>query len=272
MGNDKSEYWSDENVDEEPFRGTISLEDIYEICHIAITEPQSYSEAAANEHWKQAMEAEMMMILKNNTWSLVDKPKNRKVIGVTWIFRTKLNFDASINKFKDRLVVKGFSQVYRVDFLETFAPVARHDTIRLLIALAAKEKWLIWHLDIKSAFLNGTISENIYVNQREGFVEPGKEDKVCKLTKALYGLKQALRAWYERMDNYLQSQGFVRIVSEHTLYVKSTDDVIQLIVYLYVDDLLITGPSGDFLDDFKNKMKKEVDMSDLGNMSYFLRL
>ncbi|WRX22864.1 Reverse transcriptase [Theobroma cacao] len=189
------EYGSDENVDEEPFRGTVSLEDIYEICHIAIAEPQSYSEVAADEHWKQAMEAEMMMIRKNNTWSLVDKPKNQKIIRVKWIFRTKLNFDCSINKFKARLVVKGFSQVYGVDFLETFAPVASHDTTRLLVALVAKERWLIWHLDIKSAFPNRTISENIYVNQPEGFVEPGKEDKVCKLTKALYGLKQALRAW-----------------------------------------------------------------------------
>lgn len=102
--------------------------------------------------------------------------------------------------------MKGFSPTYGKDFCETFAPVAKHDTIKLMVALATRENWHIWHLDFKSAFLNGTIKEDIYVEQPEGLIEPGSEDKVCKLVKALYGLKQAPRAWYERMDNYLQSQ------------------------------------------------------------------
>ncbi|EOY33038.1 Uncharacterized protein TCM_041046 [Theobroma cacao] len=200
------------------------------------------------------------------------EPKHQRVISVKWIFRTKLNSDGSINKLKAKLVVRGFSQVHGVDFFETFAPVARHDTIRLLVALAGREKWRIWHMDVKSAFLNGTISEDIYVEQPEGFVEKGKEDKVCKLIKALYGLKQAPRAWYKKIDAYLRSNKFFCSESEPTLYVKSSLGKIQLIVSVYVDDLLITGPNKSDLNSFRNKMKSEFDMSDLGEMSYFLGL
>ncbi|EOY32548.1 Uncharacterized protein TCM_040529 [Theobroma cacao] len=262
----------DDNIDDIPVRGIRSLQDIYEQCNVAITDPCSYIEAASDEQWKLAMEAEMTMIKRNQTWILVDRPKHQRVISVKWIFRTKLNSDGSINKLKARLVVRGFSQVHGVDFFETFAPVARHDTIRLLVALAGREKWRIWHMDVKSAFLNGTISEDIYVEQPEGFVEKGKEDKVCKLIKALYGLKQAPRAWYKKIDAYLRSNKFFCSESEPTLYVKSSLGKIQLFVSVYVDDLLITGPNKSDLNSFRNKMKSEFDMSDLGEMSYFLGL
>lgn len=111
------------------------------------------------------MEEELKMINKNGTWELVDRPKNQKIIGVTWVFRIKYNSDGSVNKLKARLVVKGYSQEYGVDFSDTFAPVARYDTIRLLVALAAKTGWKIHHLDVKSAFLNGVLEEDIYVEQ-----------------------------------------------------------------------------------------------------------
>ena len=149
------------------------------------------------------MEEELKMINKNGTWELVDRPKNQKIIGVKWVFRIKYNSDGSVNKLKARLVVKGYSQEYGVDFSNTFAPVARHDTIRLLVALAAKMGWKIHYLDVKSTFLNGVLEEDIYVEQPEGFQVPGCEDKVYKLHKALYGLKQASRDWYSRIDAYL---------------------------------------------------------------------
>lgn len=124
------------DVDEILVRGTRSLTDIYARCHLVITEPGSYEEATTNEHWKQAMEAKMVMIRKNRTQLLVDKLEDQNGIGVKWIFRTKLNPDDSINKYKARLVIKGFAQVYGVDYMETYALVARHDTIRLLATLS----------------------------------------------------------------------------------------------------------------------------------------
>ncbi|KAG8486732.1 hypothetical protein CXB51_020279 [Gossypium anomalum] len=210
------------------------------------------------------------MIEKNQTWELVPRPANRKVIGVKWVYRAKQNADGSLNKLKARLVVKGFSQKYGLDYLETFAPVARLDTIRLLVALAAQMQWKIHQLDVKSAFLNGFLEEEIYIDQPQGFVVTGKEDMVYRLKNALYGLKQAPRVWYARIDNYLLSLGFKRSISEPTLYVKKKQSETQLVVSLYVDDLLVTGGDQIILVDFKAKMKDMFEMSDLGQMTYFL--
>lgn len=182
------------DVDDVPIRGTRSLADVYERAQVATVEPSYFEEAESQEDWKQAMIEEIRMIEKNQTWSLVDRPTNRKIIGVKWVYRVKNNADGSLNKLKARLVVKGFSQRYGSDYLETFAPVARLDTIRLLVALAAQKQWLIHQLDVKSAFLNGFLEEEIYVEQPQGFKVSGKEEMVYKLNKALYGLKQAPRA------------------------------------------------------------------------------
>ena len=134
------------------------------------------------------------MIEKNETWVLVDRPKNKNVIGVKWVYKTKLNPDGSINKLKARLVVKGYTQQLGIDFTDTFAPVARYETIRLLFAIAAQGGWKIHQLDVKSSFLNGYLTEEIFVDQLDGFLVTGAEDKVYLLKKALYGLKQAPKA------------------------------------------------------------------------------
>jgi hypothetical protein len=127
------------------------------------------------------MQEELAMIDKNQTWKLVTRPEHKKVIGVKWVFRTKLNADGSINKHKARLVVKGYAQIFGLDFFDTFAPVARQDTIRMLLAISAQKGWKIYHLDVKSAFLNGFLEEEIYIEQPEGFVVKGHEDKVYLL-------------------------------------------------------------------------------------------
>ncbi|GAU33542.1 hypothetical protein TSUD_143350 [Trifolium subterraneum] len=257
-----------ENYDNFPTRGTRTLDDIYARCNIATLEPTRYAEAANVEGWKVAMQEEMKMIEKNQTWQLVDKPENQKIIGVKWVYRTKLNPDGSINKLKARLVVKGYFQQHGVDFSDTFAPVARHDTIRLLVALAAKLGWKIYHF--KLAFLNGLLDEDIYVDQPEGFKVAGSENKVYKLHKALYGLKQAPRAWYSRIDGYLLQNGFKRSENEATLYVKWSRNEVKLIVSLYVDDLLVIGNESNSLSQFKQAMENEFEMTDLGEMKYFL--
>ncbi|KAM1634488.1 hypothetical protein ACFXTN_011416 [Malus domestica] len=211
------------------------------------------------------------MIEKNNTWELVDRPSDKPVIGVKWVYKLKLNLDGSVQKNKARLVAKGYSQKPGIDFNETFAPVARLDTIRTLVALAAQKGWNLYQLDVKSAFLNGVLQEEVYVDQPPGFVIKNKEDGVYKLKKALYGLKQAPRAWYEEINSYFTKAGFQRSPSEATLYVKIAKDGI-LIVSLYVDDIIYTGNSKELLMEFKTAMMRQYEMTDLGLLHHFLGL
>ncbi|KAL0329096.1 UNVERIFIED_CONTAM: Retrovirus-related Pol polyprotein from transposon RE2 [Sesamum radiatum] len=260
---------SEEIEEETPPRRTKLLSDIYETCNFIMLEPENFETAVKHKVWVQAMEEEIKMIEKNNTWELTDRPKDKEVIGVKWIYKTKLNADGSIQKHKARLVAKGYSQLPGIDYTETFAPVARLDTIRALIAIAANKKWKIYQMDVKSAFLNGYIDEEIYVEQPQGFIAKGSEEKVLRLKKALYGLKQAPRAWYSRIDKYFIDRGFRRSLSEPTLYIKSQGND-TLIVSLYVDDLIYTGNNEKMIQVFKEDMMKTFEMSDLGLMHFFL--
>lgn len=242
-------------------------------AHFALfadSNPILFEEAVKDIKWKKAMDAEMKSIEKNNTWELTDLPKGQKAIGVKWIFKTKLNEKGEIDKHKARLVAKGYKQEYGVDYKEVFAPVARQDTIRLVISLAAQNTWPIFQLDVKSAFLHGELQEQVFVDQPPGYVQRGHEEKVLRLKKALYGLKQAPRGWYSRIDTYFVKQGFQKCPYEHTLYVKVSNKGKMFIVCLYVDDLIYTRSDVDMFDDFKKSMMNEFDMTDLGLMHYFL--
>ncbi|KAL5731634.1 hypothetical protein ACHQM5_004343 [Ranunculus cassubicifolius] len=249
-----------------------SLRDIYETCNFTTLEPESFEVASRREEWKDAMKEEITMIEKNKTWELVERPKDKEVIGVKWVYKTKFNPDGSIQKHKARLVAKGYSQQPGIDYNETFAHVARHDTIRALIALAAQKGWKLYQLDVKSAFLNGELKEEVYVEQPQGFTDTQNEDKVFKLQKALYGLKQAPRAWYSRIDKYFTDTGFRRSKSEPTLYIKTQGNSSTLIVSLYVDDLIYTGNDETAIQGFKKDMMNAFEMNDLGVMHYFLGL
>ncbi|KAI5355046.1 hypothetical protein L3X38_007941 [Prunus dulcis] len=140
-----------------------SVNEIMAQCNMCIVEPDSFEEADLDESWRNTMKAELKMIEKNNTWKLVDRPFGKPIIGVKWVYKTKLNLDGSVQKNKARLVAKGYSQKPGIDYNETFAPVARLDTIRTLIALAAQKEWNLYQLDVKSAFLNGVLKEEVYV-------------------------------------------------------------------------------------------------------------
>lgn len=190
------------------------------IAHYALfadSEPLTFKEAVKHTKWQQAMDAEIKSIEKNDTWELVDLPKGHKTIGVKWVYKTKLNEKGEVDKHKARLVAKGYKQEYGVDYEEVFAPVARQETIRSVISLAALNSWPIFQLDVKSAFLHGELNEEVYVDQPPGYVKTGEENKVMRLKKALYGLKQAPRAWYNRINAYFLKQGFQKCPYEHTL-------------------------------------------------------
>ncbi|KAI5345334.1 hypothetical protein L3X38_013211 [Prunus dulcis] len=247
-----------------------NLSEVYAQCKMSIIEPENFEEAVKDEAWGKAKTEEILMIEKNFTWELVDRPSSKPIVGVKWIFKIKLNLDGSIQKHKARLVAKGFTQKPGIDFNETFAPVARLDTIRTLIALAAQKGWKLWQLDVKSAFLNGVLEEEVYVDQPDGFVVKGDEDKVYRLRKALYGLKQAPRAWYSEIDSYLSQCGFHKSPSEATLYVRTKEGVGTLIVSIYVDDIVYTGSSDEMMKEFKAEMMCKYEMSDLGLLHHFL--
>lgn len=148
-------------------------------------------------------------------------PEVVKLIGVKWVYKTKLNEDGKVEKYKARLVAKGYAQSYGVDYTEVFAPVARMDTIRTIMSVAAQSNWEVFQLDVKSVFLHGERNEDVYVNQSEGLIKKGDEEKIYKLKKALYGLKQAPQAWYSRIEAYFPEKNFERCPSEHTLFTRS---------------------------------------------------
>nr|GFC43140.1 ribonuclease H-like domain, reverse transcriptase, RNA-dependent DNA polymerase [Tanacetum cinerariifolium] len=166
------------------------------------------------------MEIELDSINKNNTWILTTLPVNQKAIRLKWVFKTKRDAKGNIIKYKERLVAKGYVQEQGIDFEEVFAPVARIETVRLILALAAYHGWQVNHLDVKSAFLHGDLKEEVYVTQPEGFVQPGNLGKVYKLIKALYGLRQAPRAWNVKLDQTLKSLDFKRSNLEQAVYTK----------------------------------------------------
>nr|GEV17079.1 putative RNA-directed DNA polymerase [Tanacetum cinerariifolium] len=234
------------------------------------SDPVRYEDAIKEAKWKMAMDNEIEMIEKNDTWRLVDLPNNSKCIGVKWVFKTKLNEKGEVEKYKARLVARGYGQEFGIDYMEVYAPVARMDTIRLMLALAAQNGWSIYQMDVKSAFLHGMLQEDVYVQQPQGYVKNNNEHKVYKLQKALYGLKQAPRAWYSRIEAYFIAEGFVRSKTEHTLFIKKQEKEKVLYVNIYVDDLLFTGNNERLMEDFKASMKAEFEMTDLGKMRYFL--
>ena len=171
-------------------------------------EPWDYNEVKKLNVWIDACKDEIFSIEKNNTWELVVLPSGVKPIGLKWVFKIKHNADGSISKFKARLVAKGYVQKHGIDYDEVFAPVARVETIRLIMALAASRGWEIHHLDVKTAFLHGELKEEVFVVQPEGFVVKGQEENVYKLKKALYGLRQAPRAWNIKLNKILRGLNF----------------------------------------------------------------
>ncbi|KAL9256460.1 Copia protein-like protein [Drosera capensis] len=215
------------------------------------------------------MQKELESIEKNNTWTLTELPPGHKVIGLKWVFKLKKDSEGRVIKHKARLVAKSYVQRQGIDIKEVFAPVAKLDTIRLILAFAANRSWKVHHMDVKSAVLNGELEEEVYITQPEGFEVQGQKHLVYRLSKALYGLRQAPRAWNTRLDKSLKEFGFTRCSQEQAVYTRGEGDI-ALIVGVYVDDLIMTGGNTGEVKNFKKQMMTEVEMSDLGLLSYCL--
>ena len=232
-------------------------------------DPRSLQEALSlpdRSEWEAAMRDELKSHEDNKTWTLVDLPPNRKAVKSKWVYTYKAD-----GRHKARLVAKGFTQVQGIDYEETFSPVARFESIRFLLAHAALEDWDIEALDVKTAFLYGVLDEEIYMEQPEGFVEPGQEGKVCRLWKAIYGLKQASRTWNHKIHKTLEDLGFTRTNSDAGVYVyRQRVGDSDLVIILYVDDLLPMGSDPAQIKFIKEKLQEEYQMRDLGPVQNFL--
>jgi hypothetical protein len=210
------------------------------MCDLLEEEPTCFEEAIQRKEWANAMTEEYQSIMKNEVWEIVPRPKNKDGVSSRWLFKIKHVVDGSIEKYKARLVARGFSQKKGIDYEETFAPMARYTSIRTIIALAAKMKWKLHQMDMKTAFLTGVIEEEVYIEQHQGFEVEDRKSHVCKLKKALYRLKQAPRAWYGHIDSFLTSLGFTKSKEDSNLYFKIMNNE-PVILLLYVDDLFLTG-------------------------------
>nr|GEU70482.1 hypothetical protein [Tanacetum cinerariifolium] len=211
-------------------------------------EPVTYTEASKRGKWVKSMDSKLASIEKNNAWKLVDLPKNQNPIGLKWVYKVKRDPNGKIVKYKAIIMAKGYVQKHGIDYKEVFAPVAKIETVHLILALTGSYGWWVHHLDVKSAFLNVDLEEEVYVSQQEGYQKEGESNKVYKISKALYGLKQAPRAWNACLDQYLKSLGFVRCAHEYSVYTKKEKG-----------DILILGD-----------MNTKFEMSNLVLLTFYL--
>nr|ABB47331.1 retrotransposon protein, putative, Ty1-copia subclass [Oryza sativa Japonica Group] len=235
------------------------------IVYLVDDTPRTIEEAYSSpdtDYWKEAVRSEMDSIMSNGTWEVVERPYGCKPVGCKWVFKKKLRPDGTIEKYKARLVAKGYTQKEGEDFFDTYSPVARLTTIRVLLALAASHGLLIHQMDVKTAFLNGELEEEIYMDQPDGYVLESQEGMVCKLLKSLYGLKQAPKQWHEKFDNTLTSAGFVVNEADKCVYYRCGGGE-GVILCLYVDDILIFGTSLNVIEEVKDFLSKSFEMTDL---------
>jgi len=215
------------------------------------------------------MKDEMDSMVRNKVWELVDLLPQCKSIGNKWIFKIKYRTDGSIDKFKARLVAKGFTQIEGIDYEETFSHVVRFASIRLLLALVSHLDLELFQMDVKNAFLNRNLKEEIYMDQPIGFVSKGQEDKVCCLKRSLYGLKQFFRSWYFRFHEAITSFGFDMVSEDHCVYVKRTTNEIMFLS-LYVDDILLVVNNLEMINATKQWLSSVFEMKDMGEARYVL--
>ncbi|KAK4388267.1 Copia protein [Sesamum angolense] len=215
---------------------------------------KTYGEAVSNidsGKWLEAMKSEMDSMSSNQVWTLVDQPKGVTPVGCKWFYKRKIGADREVTTFKARLVAKGYTQTPRDDFEETFSPVAMAKSIRIMLVIAAWYDYEIWQMDVKTAFLNSFVEEEIYMDQPEGFTVVGEEHKVCHLQRSIYGLKQASRSWNILFDEVIRGYDFVKNDFDPCVYKKVSGSSVLFLV-LYVDDILLIRNDIKMLGDTKH--------------------
>lgn len=242
----------------------------FSACYNFTEAPEDYKSIKSHpecEKWELAVQDEIKSLINNKTWEVCDHPKNIQPLRSKWVLKIKNDKHGNVQKYKARLVAKGFMQKQGRDFQETFAPVAKLATIRIVLAVANKKKYMCHQMDVKTAFLNGFLDEDVYMYPPEGFeVDSGK---LCKLKKSLYGLKQSPRCWNIRFNNFILKLNFIRSNHDYCVYVRVSGKEVTYVI-LYVDDLLIIGNNSKTIETIKNLLANEFEMSDLGRLDYFL--
>jgi Reverse transcriptase (RNA-dependent DNA polymerase). len=233
-----------------------------------LREPRTLKEAQRLPHWEEwrrAMTLEYDSLMTNQTWTLVPRPLHRKSLSGKWVYKLKTGPSGEILKHKARWVVRGFEQQEGIDYTETFASVVKPMSYRALFTIAAALDLEIEQMDVKSAFLYGEIEDEVYLEQPPGFENESRKDWVCKLDKALYGLKQSPRIWYNTLASFLLDLGFTPLTADSGIFSKN-----NTFIAVYVDDLLILGPSTDEISKLKQQLSKRFEMTDLGPCKYYL--
>ncbi|GJZ01740.1 putative ribonuclease H-like domain-containing protein [Tanacetum coccineum] len=235
------------------------------------TRSKKISEALEDESWVDAMQEELLQFEIQKVWILVDLPYGKKAIGTKWVYRNKKDERGVVVRNKARLVAQGHRQEEGIDYDEVFAPVARLEAIRIFLAFASYMGFIVYQMDVKSAFLYGKIDEEVYVSQPPGFQDPKYPQKVYKVVKALYGLHQAPRAWYATLSTFLLKNGYRRGTIDKTLFLKKDKHDI-ILVQVYVDDIIFGSTKKSWCDEFEALMKSRFQMSSMGELTFFLGL
>ena len=240
-------------------------------------DPKTFKQAgksANKSKWEKAMQEELLSLKKHNTWELVELPKGKNLVGCKWVYKTKRDANGEIDRFKARLVAQGFSQEQGVDYDEVFAPVARYDSIRSVLAIGTQLDLEIHQMDVRSAYLNGKLEEEIFMKQPPGFVDKTHPHKVCRLNASLYGLKQSARCWNLVIDRYFKSKNFIQNLADPCVYYKfevnENGEEVIIIVAIYVDDSIICSNKTSVLNLVKQQLSERFEMDDRGEIHYIL--
>ncbi|RVW37728.1 Retrovirus-related Pol polyprotein from transposon RE1 [Vitis vinifera] len=235
----------------------------------AVTEPRSYSEAAAHPKWQEVTRSELQALQANDTWSLTPLPAGKTPIGCRWVYKIKQRSDGFIERYKARLVAKGFTQLEGVDYQNTFSPTTKIISVRCLLALAAACGWSLHQMDVNNAFLHGDLHEEIYMSPPLGLRRQEEENLVCRLHKSLYGLKQASRQWFAKFSEAIQSAGYAQSRADYSLFTRKQGKSFTALL-IYVDDILITGNDPVSIATTKKFLRSHFHLKDLGDLKYFL--
>ncbi|GKC65937.1 retrovirus-related pol polyprotein from transposon TNT 1-94, partial [Tanacetum coccineum] len=235
-------------------------------CFISTIEPKNVNEALGDESWVVSMQEELNQFIANDVWDLVPLPKNYTVIGTKWVYRNKLDENCIVSRNKARLVAQGYNQQECIDYDEIYAPVARLESFRILLAIACANDFKLYQMDVKSAFLNGFINEEVYVAQSLGFINFEKPNYVYKLKKALYGLKQAPKAWYDILKAFLLKHVYSMGMVDNTLFTKKFKSHL-IIVQIYVDDIIF----GSTFELLLGSLNKKIEDGIFFNQSKYIK-